>query len=77
MVGNALKGSVLLLLISRENRISHKIPVLEKKGKKSKIRMGSLANRVQNERFTTYLEFGSSDFDETFRKCSWYEKNEY
>ena len=63
-------------LTSRENRISHKIPVLEKKGKKGKSGRGSLANRVQNERFTTYLEFGSSDFDETFRKCSWYEQNE-
>ena len=64
---------------SRENRIPHKIPVLEKKGKKGKkgkSGWGSWANRVQNERFTTYLEFGSSDFDETFRKCSWYEQNE-
>ena len=48
-------------LTSRENRKSGR---------------GSWANRVQNERFTTYLEFGSSDFDETLRKCSWYEKNE-
>ena len=63
-------------LTSQENRISQKIPVLEKKGKKGKSGRGSWANRVQNERFTTYLEFGSSDFDETLRKCSWYEKNE-
>ena len=63
-------------LTSRENRISHKIPVLEKKGKKGKSGQGSWANRVQNERFPTYLKFGLSDYDETFRKCSWYEKNE-
>ena len=60
----------------REDRMSGKNPVLVKKGKKGKSGRGSLANRVQNERFTTYLEFGSSDFDETFRKCSSYEKNE-
>ena len=27
--------------------------------------------------FLGYLEFGSSDFDETLRKCSWYEKNDW
>ena len=63
-------------LTSQENRISQKIPVLKKKGKKGKSGRGSWANRVQNERFTTYLELGSSYFDETLRKCSWYEKNE-
>ena len=30
----------------------------------------------QNIPFSMYLEFASSDFDETLRKCSWYEKNE-
>ena len=30
----------------------------------------------QDGRFLTYLEFSSSDFDETLWKCSWYEKNE-
>ena len=59
-----------------ENRISQKVPVIEKNSKKGKSVRDSWANRVQNERFTTYLEFGSSDFDETLRKCSWYEKNE-
>ena len=63
-------------LTSQENRIFQKIPVFEEKGKNGKSGRGSLANRVQNERFTTYLEFSSSDFDETLRKCSWYEKNE-
>ena len=31
---------------------------------------GQLANWVYNERFIRYLEFSSSDFDETLRKCS-------
>ena len=30
----------------------------------------------QNIPFSTYLEFGSSDLDETLWKCSWYKKNE-
>ena len=30
----------------------------------------------QNIPFSIYLEVDSSDFDETLRKCSWYEKNE-
>ena len=37
---------------------------------------GSWADRVPNECFPTYLNFGSSDFDETLRKCSWYKKKE-
>ena len=53
-------------LTSSENRISEKNPVLEKKGKSGR---GSWANQVQNQRFKAYLEFGSSDFDETLRKC--------
>ena len=51
-----------------ENRMSGKNLVFEKKGKSGR---GSWADRVQNERFPTNLEFGSSDFDETFRKVSW------
>ena len=53
--------------------MSGKNLVLEKKGKSG---WGSWDNRVQNERIPIYLEFGSSDFDETWRECSWYEKNE-
>ena len=48
-------------------------PFLGKKGKSGRGRWADWARYV---RFPTYLEFGSSDFDETFRKCSWYEKNE-
>ena len=33
-------------------------------------------NWSQNALFPVYLEFGSSDFDGTFRECYWYEKNE-
>ena len=52
-------------------------PFLGKKGKsRAKSGPGSWADRARNERFPTYLEFGSSDFDETFRKCSWYKENE-
>ena len=46
-------------------------------GKKGKSGWGSWADLVQNERFPTYLDFGSSDFDETLRKSSWYKENEY
>ena len=57
-----------------ENRISGKNLVFGQKGQKWA--GGSWADRARNERFPTDLEFGSSDFDETFRKCSWYENNE-
>ena len=56
-----------------ENRMSGKIWFSRKMAKSG---WGSWAARVQNERFPTYLEFGSLDFDETFRKCSWYKENE-
>ena len=56
--------------------MSRKNLVLQKKGKKGKSGQGSWDNRVQNERIPIYLEFGSSDFDKTFRECSWYEMNE-
>ena len=46
------------------------------KGQNGQKWAGQLANWVYNERFLRYLEFASSDFDETLRKCSWYEKNE-
>ena len=46
-------------------------------GKKGKSGRGSWADRARNERFPTYFDFGSSDFDETLRKCSWYKENDY
>ena len=46
-------------------------------GKKGKSGRGSWADRARNERFPTYFDFGSSDFDETLSKCSWYKENEY
>ena len=46
-------------------------------GKKGKSGRGSWADRAGNERFPTYVDFGSSDFNETLRKCSWYKENEY
>ena len=45
-------------------------------GKKGKSGRGSWAERIENERFPTYIDFASSDFDETVRKCSWYKENE-
>ena len=56
--------------------MSGKILVFGQEGKKGKSGRGSWAHWVQNEHFPTYLEFGSSDFDETLRECSWYKKNE-
>ena len=44
--------------------------------KNGKSGRGSWADRARNERFPTYFDFGSSDFNETLRKCSWYEKND-
>ena len=61
-----MHGNEARYLTSSENRISEKNPVLEKKGKSDR---GSWANRVQNQRLKAYLEFGSSDFDKTLRKC--------
>ena len=46
-------------------------------GKKGKSGRGSWADRARNERFPTYFDFGSSDFDETLSKWSWYKENEY
>ena len=46
-------------------------------GKKGKSGRGSWADHARNERFPTYFDFGSSDFDETLRKCSWFKENEY
>ena len=48
-------------------------PFWDKKGKSGR---GSWAERIQNERFPRYIDFASSDFDETLRKCSWYKENE-
>ena len=62
--------------------MSGKNLVLEKNGKKGKSGRGSWANRSQNSLFPIYLEFGSSDFDETMKRmfsvwqeCCRYEKN--
>ena len=79
LAGNGLKRSVLLL-----SNFSQKPHVREKsgsreKGQKGKSGRGSWTNgpKIHDfQYFLIYLKFGSSDFDETFRKCSWYERNE-
>ena len=39
--------------------------------------VGQIGPKIHDfQYFLIYLKFGSSDFDETFRECSWYEKNE-
>ena len=55
--------------------MSGKILVFGQEGKKGKSGRGSWADQARNERFPTYFDFGSSDFDETLRKCSWYKEN--
>ena len=64
-------------LTFHENRISEKNLVFEKNGKKGKSGWGAvwLIGSKMNV-FQHYLDFRSSDFDETLRNCSWYEKNE-
>ena len=67
-----------VILTSRENLMSGKILDLQKKSKKGKSGRASWANRsLTPVVFPIYLEFGSSDFDETLMECSWYEKNEH
>ena len=45
--------------------------------KRPKMAQNEPKNGKLSKRVEIYLEFGSSDFDETLRKCSWYKENEY